>query len=154
MTLLATQITDALIIQLEYCRESDGYTTDVGSMVLPGIMRGGAPQAPCVFVTPGRVTETRDEYGAHNFTRTYELNGFCDANQYPSLAECELVDRIAWDLRRCLWTAGTGLTSLIRDLRTTGEQPGYREDGGSLVGCALTVEIDYAIDTSDPDTPL
>jgi hypothetical protein len=152
MTLLATQITEALVAQLQTCTDTEGFETDIGRSVYVGQLRGGAVQAPCLYVLPVRTTDTAAYSDVVELSRRYEIKGFCDANHYQ-ISEPALIDLIAWDIRRCLHAAGTGLTNLVRDIVIRDDSPGYREEGGTLVGASLNVEISYAVDMTDPTTP-
>lgn len=151
MILLATQITEALAARLRECTADAGRVSDVGRTVQVGRVRAGAIEAPCCYVTPGRSTETRI-YGAVQRTRAYEVRAFADLNAHPALSDADLVDQIIFDVRRTL-EEGAALAG-VQDLRYVADSPGYREDGGTLVGALIEYEVDYIIDLTDPTTPL
>jgi hypothetical protein len=154
MTLLATRITDALTTQLATAKTAAGYVSNIGASVFVGQLRGGAVQSPCTYIVPMRTVDQAAYSNVLELTRSIDVRGFADANDHPTLTDAALVDLIAWDIRRCLAAAGTGLTSLVRDLRVKEDSPGYREEGGTLVGASVSIEVDYAVALSDPSTPV
>lgn len=154
MTLLATQITDALAAQMATCTAANGYVSNVGRLVLTAQTRAGAVQCPCCVVVPGRTTDQSAYSDVIELTRSYEIRGFADTLSHPALSDAALVDLIGWDIRTCLAAAGTALSDLIRILTVRDETPGYREDGGSMVGATVSVGIEYAVAMSDPSTPV
>lgn len=149
MTLHATTITEVLAERLRGCTAGAGCVSDVGATVQCGRVRAGAMEAPCCYVTPGRSTETR-LYGVVQRTRTYEVRAFADANAHPALQDWDLADQIIFDVRRTL-EEGAPLAG-VDALRYVADSPGYREDGGSLVGALIEYEVDYVIDLSNPSS--
>lgn len=146
MTLLATQITEALADRLRGCTAAGGFASDVGATVHTGRVKAGASEAPCISIMPGRGTGTA-LYGVVQYTRNYEIRAFVDLNTHPELSDCDLTDQIIWDVRRILETdqlPGVELINFVSD------QPGYREDGGTLVGALLNYEIAFLVNMSDP----
>ena len=154
MTLLATQITDALVARMATVTAINGYPSEIGRTVFSGTLKGDAVQAPCVFVTPGRTTDTAAYSGILESTRTYDLVGYCDSTSYPDMSDHAIVDAIAWDIRRALAATDPALAALVRQIRFISDSPGYREDGGNLVGASVVIEIDYAVALTDPSTPV
>lgn len=153
MTLLATQITEALVEAVQGATIAAGYPSDVGRLVFVGQLRGGAIQAPCTFVLPGASRDTAYYNGGREVTRQIEVRGFADANAYPDLTDHALVDQVIWDLRQVL-AADPPLGGLADDLRYVSDRPGYREDGGTIVGAALTYELVFNVDIADPSTSI
>lgn len=149
--LVPTAITTALTTRLRGAITAAGCASNVGATVQVGRVKAGAVEAPCCYVTPGRGTETRI-YGAVQRTRAYEVRAFADLNAHPALSDCDLVDQIIFDVRRIL-EEGAALAG-VQDLRYVADSPGYREDGGTLVGALIEYEVDYIIDLTDPTTPL
>ena len=152
MTVLASQITQALAEQLATCR-APGYPSDVGRTVLVGQPAGLLTTTPCVVISPGASRDLRNDYGLTDITRAYEISGFLDDDTL-GLPDYELVDQIAYDIRRCIAAAGTDLTSLIRDIRVIEDAPGYRDAAAALLGCVVSIEIDFSYSPDAPDTPV
>lgn len=154
MSLIATEITRALIDLMGTCVTARGYTSNCGASVYLGQLRGAATQAPAIFVLPGRQSgEVR--YGElREVTRSYQITAYADLNDHPTLDEAGLVDLIIWDLRRCVESHEPTLVGLAQRVRYVSDQPGYREDGGSIVGAGLQYEIQYAVNLNDPETAL
>jgi hypothetical protein len=48
---------------------------------------------------------------------------------------------VAWDIRRAIELTADRLGGLIDSIKCTGEQPGFREEGGTLVGAGVTYEL-------------
>jgi len=153
MTLLATQITQALAARLATATTANGYTSNCGSAVFIGQTRGADRQAPAVFLLPGRQSGEGRYADEREVRREYDIRGFADLNSHPHLSEAALIDLIIWDLRRCCESNNDALTGLIERLSYRSDQPGYREEGGSIVGAALTYEIQYICSITDPTTP-
>lgn len=153
MTLLATKITSALVEAVQGATIAAGYPSNVGRLVFRGQLRGGAIQAPCTFVLPGTSRDSAYYNGCREITRQVEIHGFADANAYPDLTDDALVDQIIWDLRQVLEADNT-LGGLAQDLRYVADRPGYREDGGSIVGAGLTYEVVTHINIADASAPI
>lgn len=128
-----------------------GCVSNVGATVQVARPAAGAIESPCCYLTPGRSTETR-LYGVVQRTRVYEVRAFADANAHPSLSDWDLADQIIFDVRRTL-EEGAALPG-VQDLRYVSDSPGYREDGGTLVGALIEYEVEYVIDLTTPTTPL
>jgi hypothetical protein len=133
------EITAALTASLATATEANGYSSDIGRAVFVGELRGDAVQTPCTFILPGRTT-----FSGPDATRTYDITGYCDASA-AGLSEHGLVDAIAWDIRRCLAAEDPALAALVRQIRVAGDSPGYREDGGSLVGASVAIEVEFGV---------
>lgn len=149
MTLFATYITEALAERLRGCTAGAGFASNVGATVRAGRMSAGAIDAPCTYIIPGRGAGNA-LYGAVEYTRTYELRAFVDLNTHPELSDCDLIDQIIWDVRRIIETEPLPGADIVRFIS---DQPGYREDGGSLVGALLNYEIAFTVNLSDPSLP-
>lgn len=144
MALLATSITDRLAALVATCKGAS-YPSLVGTTVLVGQIKGVEQQAPCCFVIPERVT-AEGRYAQHQITREYRLCAFARLSSHPTLSEHALIDQIIRDLRQVVEKrdGGTGgLVSLGAEISFQGAQPGYHEDGGQLVGAALTYRLTY-----------
>jgi hypothetical protein len=160
MTLLTTQITEALAARLRGCVAGGGYRSNVGARVRTGRMNANAIEAPCVYVLPTRGTG-ESIYGAVRYTRSYELRAFADLNAHPELvreqdpdaADADLIDQIIWDLRRCIEMPDEPLPG-VDILRYVADTPGYRDDGGSAVGAVLNYELSFVVALADPSTAL
>ena len=151
MILLPTQITTALADRLALARVANGYITDVGATVYQGQLRGGAIQAPCIYLLPGRTAPGKPLMkGVKEKQRAYEIRGFVDSNDHKALSDVALVDLIAWDIERAVELITDRLGGLIDSIRWTGEQPGFREEGGTLVGAGVTYDIVYRTTLADP----
>ena len=150
MTLIATTITEALADCIRDCTAAKGYSSNVGATVEVGRLAAGATDAPCTYLLPGRGTGGQ-LYGVIEYTRAYELRAFVDRAAHPTIADAALVDLIIWDLRRIIERAPV---PGVDALRFVSDQPGYREDGGNLVGAILHYEIIFQVSLSDPTTAL
>lgn len=151
MVLLSTSITEALAARLRGCTAGAGYASDVGLTVHVGRLKAGAVEAPCIYLLPGRSSGTA-LYGASEVLRAYEIRAFADANAHPERSDCDLCDLIIWDIRRCIEAEGRipGADSV----RYVSDLPGYREDGGTIVGALIEYEIGYTVDLSNPSHSL
>ncbi len=144
MALLATSITDRLAALLANC-QGTSYPSNVGTTVLVGQVKGAEQQAPCCFLIPERQT-AEGRYAQHQVQREYRIAAFARLSDHPTLSEHGLIDQIIRDLRQVLETrdAGTGgLVSLGAEIAFDAAQPGYHEEGGQIVGAALTYRITY-----------
>ena len=160
MTLLATQVTEALAARLRGCVVGAGYRSNVGARVRTGRMKANTVEAPCIYVLP---TRGMDEavYGVVRYVRNYELRAFADLNAHPELvreqdpdaADADLIDQIIWDLRRCIEMPSEPLPG-VDILRYVSDTPGYRDDGGSAVGAVLIYELSFVVDLIDPSTAI
>lgn len=150
MTLLATLVTESLAERLRGCTAGAGFSSNVGATVRTGRMSAGAVDAPCTYIIPGRGAGNA-LYGAVEYTRAYEIRAFVDLSTHPELSDCDLTDQIIWDVRRIIETDALPGADGVRFVS---DQPGYREDGGNLVGALLNYEITFTVDLSDPSTPL
>lgn len=158
--LMSVRVTRALASVLEGCTSANGYISNVGAAVYLGKLRGGAVQAPCINLLPGRHSPADPVYNPQwEQTREIEIRAALDANDYldaaniQTLDDIELVDLVIWDVRRCLALGRAALADLGAELRYQGDQPGYREDGGTVVGASLTYSVTYTADPADPDQP-
>jgi hypothetical protein len=161
VTLLATQVTEALSARLRGCVAGAGYRSNVGATVRTGRLSAHTTEAPCIYLLPTRGADTR-AYGeaAVVYTRQYEIRAFADLNAHPEIvrevdpdaADADLIDQIIWDVRRCLET-GQPLPG-VDYLHYLSDTPGYREDGGSTVGAVLLYEVRFAVSLLDPSTPI
>jgi hypothetical protein len=152
MSLVPTEITRELAILLADCTTANGYVSNVGAVVQIGQLRGAYQQAPAVFVLPGRQSGTARYGEVREMTRDITVRGFADLNDHPTLDEVELIDTIIWDLRRCIESQSQTLDSLVQRLSYASDRPGYREEGGTIVGAALTYQVQYAVNLNDPET--
>lgn len=150
MTLLATQITEALAARLRECTADAGRVSDVGRTVQVGRVRAGAIEAPCCYLVPARGSDD-PHYGAVRRLRRYEVRAFADANAHPALSDVDLVDRITWDVRQTVESARLPGADAVRYVADT---PGYREEGGTLVGTLIEYEVGYDVDPANPETAL
>lgn len=143
MALRSTQITDRLAALLATAKGS-GYPSAVGSRVLVGQVKGAEQQAPCVFLLPERETEEELYNRKGVIARDYRLAAYAKRSAHPSLSEHALVDQIIYDLRKVLETRDATLAGLLesgpRLLQVT---PGFHEDGGQIVGAALSYQLQY-----------
>lgn len=161
MTLLATQITEALASRLRGCVAGAGYRSDVGARVRTGRLSASTTEAPCIYLLPTRGVGSMS-YGdsAVVYSRQYEVRAFADLNAHPELvrevdpdaADVDLIDQIIWDVRRCLET-GPKLPG-AEYLHYLSDSPGYREGGGSAVGAVLIYEVRFAVSLVDPSTAI
>lgn len=152
--LLASRITAALAERLRRVRASAGYASDVGARVLVGQLAGSAPMAPCCYLIPGP-QRPGELYGpVCAVTRTYQVRGFVDANAHAGAADTDLVDLVIWDLRRALELADATIGGLAERLLYRSDTPGYREDGGALVGAGLSYDVAYYLDLNSPTAAL
>lgn len=151
MLLIATKHSETIVARLRECVSGAGYRSNVGRTVHMGRLAAGAIEAPCCFVVPGRGADD-PLYATIAHTRTYEIRAFADANDHPELSDWDLVDQIVYDVRRTLEARGAlpGLDSL----RYVSDTPGYREDGGTLVGVLFEYVATYHLDLSDPSNPV
>jgi len=153
MSLVATDITHTLAELVRNCTTRRGYTSNVGAAVYVGLLRGAAQQAPSAWIIPG-LQRGSERYGElREVTREYKVSGFADHNDHPSLDEVGLVDLIIWDLRRCIESQDDILAAMVERLRFVSDQPGYREEGGTIVGATLSYELTYLVNLTDPETP-
>ena len=150
--LVSVQITERLIAIAEGITIGNGYASNVGARVFAAKMRGMADIAPAVFVIPGK---QKDEhfYDTREIVREVEIKAFADVRVHPSLTEYELVDQIIADLRKAFAANDSGLAAL-GEFTINSDQPGYSEDGGNIVGAAISATITYRIAESDPTTAL
>jgi len=154
MSLLPTQITDALAVLARGCTAANGYLSNVGANVAIGRLAGAAVEAPICFVIPARQQPSTDlAFGAACVVREYELKAFADLQDHPTLDEHALMDQIIWDVRRVVEAEGTDLRDLATRVTWLSDTPGYHEQGGSLVGATITYEIEYRLDPDNPDQP-
>ena len=152
--LRSVQITHALAALLGTCTRANGYLSNVGATVRLGQLRGAAVQAPCVILIPGRHRPTDAIYAPQSLqAREFEIRAALETNAFPTLSDIELVDAVIWDVRRCLAAGRDALSALDAELRFDGDQPAYRDDGGTVVGAALTYTCTYSADPADPDNP-
>jgi hypothetical protein len=158
--LMSVRITRAIAAILGGCTSTNGYLSNVGAAVYLGKLRGGAVQAPCINLLPGRHAPADPVYNPQwEQTREIEIRAALDANDYlddanvQALDDIELVDLTIWDVRRCLSLGRDTLSALGAELRYLSDQPGYREDGGTVVGASLTYSVTYTADPADPDQP-
>lgn len=152
MSLIPTQITDELADVLRTCTTSRGYTSNVGATVHVGQLRGAHKQAPAIFVVPGRQSGDVRYGEVREVTREYVVRAFADLRDHPTLAEEALVDQVIWDVRRAIEAQLEVLLELAQRVRYIGDQPGYHEEGGTIVGAALSYEIQYLVNINDPET--
>jgi hypothetical protein len=153
MSLVATQITDRLAVMAATITTANGYTSNVGASVNVADLRGIGTQAPALFIIPSRQRPTRS-YAFAQYEREYQIKAFADLRDHPSLSDHALVDTVIWDVRQCFETHDTALMALADQVSTDDDQPGYSEDGGSIVGASITLPIHYRVDPTDPDTAL
>lgn len=149
MTLFATTVTELLAERLRGATAAVGYASDVGRSVHVGRTRAGAVEAPCSFVTPG-FGAADGAYFASIYTRRIEIRAFVDANTHPELSDPDLCDQIIWDVRRILEDPSARPIPGLDGLKFISDAPGYREDGGTLVGALLTYEVRFIVDLTDP----
>jgi hypothetical protein len=152
MTLLATQITRTLADLVSTCTTARGYASNTGASVQVGQIRGTYRQAPAAFVLPGRQSGGGRYGEVREVTREIQVRAFADLNDHPALDEIELIDLVIWDLRRCIESYDESLAALVQRIRYVSDLPGYREEGGTIVGAALTYEIVYLVSITDPET--
>jgi hypothetical protein len=149
--LVATQITEAFAAQLRLLTAAHGYTTNVGAEVHVGMLRGAAEQAPACYLLPGRQSAGEGRYGTRRLVlRSYEVRAFVDLRDHPAWSEAQAVDAVIWDVRAGVETAQGALHGLAERLAYQGDRPGYREEGGTLVGAAIDYTVAYFVDLSDP----
>jgi hypothetical protein len=151
---LPTQITRRLKAMLEACIPANGYASGVGADVRIGQLRGAATEAPAAFVVPGRETGETIYDESIEMVREFEIKAFADTKAHPTIEDHELVDRVIWDVRQCLESYDAELADLIDGIRFQNARPGYREDGGTLVGASITYEVRYVVNINTLDERL
>lgn len=151
MTIFATYITEAIAARLRGCTAGAGFASNVGASVQTGQMKAGAADAPCLYIMPGRgIGGALYCDSVVEYTRAYELRAFVDLNSHPELSDCDLIDQIIWDVRRIIEIEPLPGADIVRFIS---DQPGYREDGGNLVGALINYEIVFTVNLSDPSRP-
>jgi hypothetical protein len=105
-----------------------------------------------LFITPGRESATA-RYGVQEVQRDWVFTGFVDTTN-AGTEEHELVDQIIWDIRRCVESRDSTLEGLTERVAFSGADPGYHEDGSTIVGAAVTYQVTYSVDMADPSTAL
>ena len=161
--MLATLITRELGALLTTCTAANGFPSNVGAQVFLGQIQGRAEDAPAIWVVPGPQRETQRYGPIVELARDYSIRAFADLRDGAAwaggdraarnLLEVELVDEIIFDIVRCLDTwdlADSPLIGLVDQIRRNGDRPGYSEDGGTRVGCAVDITVTYRVDFSDP----
>lgn len=154
MTLLATEITNALVALLTQCVARRGFVSDVGARVFASLLKADYSQAPAAFIHPGRTTADVLYGEARRVSRVYTITACANSLSHPTLSDAALADQIVWDVRRCIESPDDTLLELVERVRFLNDQPGYREEGGSIVGATLTYEVSYAVDLNDVETAL
>jgi hypothetical protein len=149
-----TAVTRRLRTILQGCTLANGYASNLGADVRIGQLRGAATEAPAVFVIPGRESGEPMYDGTFEMVREYEIKGIADTKAHPEIEDFELIDRVIWDVRKCIEAYDANLADMIDSIRFTNARPGYREDGGTLVGAAITYEIRMTLNSDTPDTAL
>jgi hypothetical protein len=151
----STEITREIATLLRGTTRANGYQSNVGATVFLGQLRGGKTQAPCCYVIPGQHDPTSVMYGAaREVRRSYEIKAIVDANDHATLEDIDLVDLIIWDVRSVIETNEDRLGGLVQRISWTGDRPGYREDGGSLVGASINYDVIYRVNIDDPTTAI
>ena len=151
--LVSTAITDRLATMAATMTTANGYASNVGASVKVASQRGMGSDAPATFIVPGRQTVTRGYAGLLEIKREIDIKAFADLADHD-LDDHALVDLVLWDLRKKFGTRDTALMALADQIYPAGDQPGYPEDGGRIVGGALTLEITYRVAVDDPTTPV
>jgi hypothetical protein len=152
-TLLSTQITDRLAAMAATMTSANGYSSNIGASVAIAKQRGMGSDAPATFIIPGRQSITRGYAGQVQVEREVSIKAFADLSDH-ALDEHALVDLVLWDLRRCFGGSDPTLLALADQCSAGDDQPGYSEDGGRIVGGALTLQITYRVAVADPTTPV
>lgn len=152
--LSASKITFLIKGVLDDCLAERGFPSNCGASVRVGLLYGAASEAPSVYVLPGRQT-CEQRYGqTQEIRREYQIRAFADLNDHPTLSEFELVDQVIWDVRRCMESRELTLPDYVDRLAYAGDQPGYREEGGSVVGAVINYDVMYTVSIDDAETPI
>ena len=147
---LPTQITRQIKLMLERCTTANGFVTNLGARVEIARGKAGSEEAPAAFVIPGRQSGEPLYDDAVEQVRAYEITAIADTHDHPDIDDYELVDRLIWDVRRCLETRDEALAELVDSIKYTSDRPGYREDGGTIVGASITYEVRYTLQIHTP----
>lgn len=153
MPLVATQITDRLAAIAATITTANGYASNVGATVKVAQLDAIGSDAPACILIPGRQQAESQMGGKAKLSRDYDIKAFVDLRDHPSLPPHELADLVLWDLRRRFSLYDAPLHLLINDISIKDDQPGYPENGGSLVGCSLTLGLSYLITLEPPTAP-
>lgn len=152
--LAASTITHLIKGVLDDCISARGFVSNCGASVRIGLLYGAASEAPCTYVLPGR-QKCEQRYGlVQQISREYQIRAFADLNDHPTLTEFELVDRVIWDVRRCMESRELTLPDYVDRIAYAGDQPGYREEGGSIVGAVINYDVMYTVSINDAETPI
>lgn len=154
MDLIATRITDRLAAMAAELTPANGYPSNIGANVLVARLDAIGREAPACILLPGRSRVEVIYNGRAQVTRSYTVQAFVDTRQHPSTGAHALADQVLWDLRRRFETYDTDLYALIDSLAAEGDQPGYSQDGGALVGGALDLSLTYRVALDDPSAAL
>lgn len=155
MSLVPTDITDELVTILRAATTRGGYPSNIGASVRVGELRGMAAQAPACFVIPSRGKPGLSRYSEiRQVVRDYEIKALVDMDDHPSMSDHAMIDQIIWDVRRCIEGYEPGVESLVERIAYSSDRPGYREEGGTIVGASLTYEVTYSVNLTDPETAI
>jgi len=155
MLLVSSRITDEFAAVLRGATTARGYTSNVGASVRIGQLRGAAEEAPSCYLVPGRQSPGEARFAHRRLVvRGYEIRGFIDMNDHSTLSDHEAVDLVVWDIRRCVESGRGPLADLVERIAYSGDRPGYREDGGTIVGAAIEYDVVYHVDLLQPDIAL
>ena len=150
--LLPSRITQEIAALLQQCTEARGFLSNVGSDVRIGAYSGDYTEAPALFIVPGRQS-AEPRYANHKVVRReYELRAFVSVNDHATLQDYEVIDLVILDVRQCLQKPWAALREIVEQVIYVGDQPGYRESGGVIVGASIQVAVVYDIDLTLPET--
>ena len=151
--LLATQITDRLAAIAEGITTANGYPSALGEHVIIAPLYTTPDSAPACVIVPGR-QRVAYRYSLIETERDYEIKGFIDWRDHTGETEHALVDQVIHDLRTAFAAPDATLAGLTERIVLADDEPGYSEEGGTLIGALLRLSVHTRINPLDPSNNL